>query len=412
MLKVGVLVDLGRGPHAGGHVKCWERFAEASVKINEDIDLSVHFQGSFEEIIPLGPRSRIITLKPIFSSERLFFLRNLADYSDLARNHRRLKYYLKNYDVIHTTDGHFAYAHTAARFARQRGIPMVHSSHTNTPGFTKVYSERAILRLFGENFISHLLINRLDLPDRFSRYMEKSLRKHIANCAAVLASGNDNFPVYVPDALPHTQLRRGIDKTLFHPNKSDANKLRTQYGIPNDIPLIAFVGRLDASKNIMTLVNAAKRLLDHGQEFHLILAGEGYLREEIEQALGGHVSFAGTLSPQQVAHLNASSDLFVFPSTLEVWPNAVLEAKACGTAVLVAPGGGDIYVSDQNKDGIIVENQSSSHWAAMIDELLNDPARLARVGASARKDVETRRLSWENVLREDLIPVWRRVANQ
>ena len=73
MLKVGVLVDLGRGPHAGGHVKCWERFAEASVKINEDIDLSVHFQGSFEEIIPLGPRSRIITLKPIFSSERLFF---------------------------------------------------------------------------------------------------------------------------------------------------------------------------------------------------------------------------------------------------------------------------------------------------------------------------------------------------
>ena len=124
------------------------------------------------------------------------------------------------------------------------------------------------------------------------------------------------------------------------------------------------------------------------------------------------MSFAGTLSPQQVAHLNASSDLFVFPSTLEVWPNAVLEAKACGTAVMVAPGGGDIYVSKQDKDGIIVEDQSSSHWAAMIVELLNDPARLVRIGAAARKDVETERLSWEDVLREDLIPVWRRVANQ
>ena len=97
---------------------------------------------------------------------------------------------------------------------------------------------------------------------------------------------------------------------------------------------------------------------------------------------------------------------------MEVWPNAVLEAKACGTAVMVAPGGGDIYVSKQDKDGIIVEDQSSSHWAAMIVELLNDPARLVRIGAAARKDVETERLSWEDVLREDLIPVWRRVANQ
>jgi len=412
MLKVGVLVDLGRGPHAGGHVKCWERFAEASVKIDEDIDLSVHFQGSCEEIIPLGPRCRIITLKPVFSSERLFFLRNLADYTDLARNHRRLKNYLKNYDVIHSTDAYFAYAHTAAKFTRQRGTPLIHSAHTNTPGFTKVYSECAIQRIFGKNFISHLLINRVDLPDRFSRYMQKSLRKHLVHCAAVLESGNNELTVNVPGDLSHTQLRRGIDKTLFHPNKSDPNKLRTQYGIPNNVPVIAFVGRLDGSKNIMTLVKAAKHLLDQGQEFHLVLAGKGYLQEEIEQILGGHVSFAGTLSPQQVAHLNASSDLFVFPSTLEVWPNAVLEAKACGTAVMVAPGGGDIYVSKQDKDGIIVEDQSSSHWAAMIVELLNDPARLVRIGAAARKDVETERLSWEDVLREDLIPVWRRVANQ
>jgi glycosyltransferase involved in cell wall biosynthesis len=412
MLKVGILVDLGRGPHAGGHVKCWERFAEASVGIDENIDLTVHFQGSVEETIPLGPKSRIVTLKPVFSSERLFFLRNLADYTDLARNHRRLKCYLENYDVIHTTDGYFAYAHTAAEFARQRGIPLVNSLHTNTPGFTKVYSDRAIRRTFGDSFISRLLINRAALPDRFSRYMEKSLRKHLANCSAVLASENDELTAHVPDGLPCTPLRRGIYRTLFHPNKSDANKLRTQYGIPDDVPLIAFVGRLDGSKNVMTLAHAAKHLLDHGQELHLILAGKGYLQEEIEEMLGGHVSFAGTLSPQQVAHLNASSDLFVFPSTLEVWPNAVLEAKACGTAIMVAPGGGNIYVSKPDNDGIIVEDGSPTHWATMIDELLNDPAKLARIGAAARKDVETKRLSWEDVLREDLIPVWRQAANQ
>ena len=73
MLKVGVLVNLGRGPHAGEHVKYWERFAEAAVNIDEEIDLTVHFQGPIEDNIPLGPRTRIITLQPVFSSERLFF---------------------------------------------------------------------------------------------------------------------------------------------------------------------------------------------------------------------------------------------------------------------------------------------------------------------------------------------------
>jgi glycosyltransferase involved in cell wall biosynthesis len=187
--------------------------------------------------------------------------------------------------VIHTKDGYFAYAHTAVNFSRRRGTPLIDSAHTNTPGFTKVYSERAILRIFGEGFISHLLINQVVLPDRFSRYMEKSLRKNLANYAAVLASENDELTVHIPNDLPQTQLRRGIDKTLFHPNKRDVNKLRIQHGIPSDIPLIAFVGRLDGSKNVMTLVHAAKHLLDHGQGLHLILAGKGYLQERIKKIL-------------------------------------------------------------------------------------------------------------------------------
>ena len=68
----------------------------------------------------------------------------------------------------------------------------------------------------------------------------------------------------------------------------------------------------------------------------------------------------------------------------------MLEAKACGTTVMVAPGGGDVYVSKQDKDGIIVNYQSSSYWSAMIKELLNGRSRLTRIGAAAYKDVETK----------------------
>ncbi|HAT35360.1 MAG TPA: glycosyl transferase [Rhodospirillaceae bacterium] len=411
-LKVGVLVDLERGPRAGGHVKCWERFAEASVDLGENLDLTVHFQGRQEETISLGPQTRLVTLKPVFSTERLFFLRNIADYTDLAPGHPRLKHYLRNYDVLHTTDGYFAYAQSAARFSKKHSVPLVSSLHTNTPGFTRVYSERAIRRAFGESAAARLLVDRLRLPDKFSRDMEKKLQKHLAQCRAVLASEDDALAAHVPAGVPTTQLRRGIDKSLFHPDKRDPAGLRAQFHIPEDRPVIAFVGRLDGSKNVMTLAHAAKLMLEHGKDPHLVLAGKGYYRDEIKDLLGANVSFAGTLEAEEVARLNASSDLFVFPSTLEVWPNAVLEAKACGTPVVVAPGGGGIYIRTPGEDGLVIEDQSPTSWADTIEALLEDSDRLASLGRAARQDVEQNRLSWADVLRQDLLPIWRLASNE
>ena len=42
-VKAAVLVDLARGPAAGGHVKCWERLAAASAGLEEVLDLTVFF---------------------------------------------------------------------------------------------------------------------------------------------------------------------------------------------------------------------------------------------------------------------------------------------------------------------------------------------------------------------------------
>ena len=44
-LKVGVLVDLTLTAAAGGHVKCWQRLAEAAVAYGDRLDLTVHFHG-------------------------------------------------------------------------------------------------------------------------------------------------------------------------------------------------------------------------------------------------------------------------------------------------------------------------------------------------------------------------------
>ena len=42
-LRVAALVDLERTPQAGGHVKSWERLAEAAARSHANFDLTVHF---------------------------------------------------------------------------------------------------------------------------------------------------------------------------------------------------------------------------------------------------------------------------------------------------------------------------------------------------------------------------------
>jgi len=60
-LKVGVLVDLVLTSEAGGHVKCWQRIAEAAVGCADRLDLTVHFNGAQPRRIELTtgiPRRR------------------------------------------------------------------------------------------------------------------------------------------------------------------------------------------------------------------------------------------------------------------------------------------------------------------------------------------------------------------
>jgi hypothetical protein len=146
-LKVGVLVDLALTANAGGHVKCWQRLAEAAVDLPGELDLTLHFSGPEPQIIPLSPSVRYRLLPPVFSTARL--VRELPDDTDLARWHPALARELGAYDVLHTTDAYFCYAHTATRFARRQAAPVVSSIHTNTPEYARITTRKQLERLLG-----------------------------------------------------------------------------------------------------------------------------------------------------------------------------------------------------------------------------------------------------------------------
>ncbi len=416
-LSVGVIVDLFQSPSAGGHVKCWERIAEAGR--GDEIDITVYFLGKEPAVIPLAGNVRYVHVEPVLGTSSLPFLNGIPGHTDLAPIHLRVLNRLRRHHVLHSTDAFFALARTARVLSRWSRRGLVASIHTDTPGYTRLYSKQILRRIFGDGFWGRTLYDRWRWHDRLGASMQRRLDRYLHCCDWAMASDLAQLSA-VERSVPKGRfslLRRGIDRDAFHPRHRDRARLESELGIPAGRVALLFVGRVDAGKDAMTLARAARILRDRGLPVHVVFAGEGTQNREICELLGERVTLLGNVPQRELSWLYASSDLFVFPSQIEIFPNVVLEAKASALPVLVSSAGGSAKLVRRPgpaycEDGLVVESSDSYVWAEAIDSLLRDPARRRAMGEEARRTIERAWPSWRQVLHEDLLPVWRFVARE
>jgi putative membrane protein len=413
-LRVGVLVDLYWSPTAGGHVKTWERLAATAAEAGADIDLTVHFLGDRNGTHLLGPHVRYQIHPPLFSSARLPFLSNMPDSTDLAPHNPLLTPRLRGYDVIHTTDGTFASARTAARVSRWHGIPLTSSVHTTTPYYTRVFTAATVQRLAGSGRLSRLLLDRWAVPQIAEAHMQRLLDDHHRRCAVVLASRPEDRARLA--ALLGTGrvglLRRGIERDLFNPTRRDRAWLSATFGIPPDRRVVISVGRLDAIKNVLVLARAVRQLVDQGLDLQLFCAGKGADRDAVTALLGDRVTCPGVLPPPTLARVYASADLCAQPALVEELSNAVIEAASSGLPLVVAAGSGSERFVVEGKTGLVSREATPQAWAEALAQLIADPARAAAMGREAHAWSLVHAPTWQEVLVNDLLPAWRTAAEQ
>ena len=412
-LRVGVLVDLTLKSTAGGHVKCWEHFAEAATRIPDELDLTVHFAGHRDKEQILADNVRYRILRPTFSTAALHLPIKQSDQTDLAPVHRRLEQFLGEYDVLHTTDSWFAYAKTAMRHHERTGTPLVCSTHTDVPNYTRVMARKALQRFLGQGRMQHWLLDNVGIHRRMGEWMLHRQERYLAGCDHVLASSDEDYEralrVLSPECV--SRLRRGIDKDLFHPRHRNRALIQQRHGIPADRFLLLFVGRMDEAKRPAILADAVRLLSEQGAPVHVAFVGRGPLRDSLKQTLGDAATLVDPLMHEELRDIYAGADAFVFPSATEVMPNVVIEAKASGLpCVLAAEGGSVQLVQTPGEDGILIESDDPAEWAAAIDRLRQDEPLRRRMAEAARRHIETGWPSWDDVLREDLLPVWQRVG--
>jgi len=127
----------------------------------------------------------------------------------------------------------------------------------------------------------------------------------------------------------------------FRPLKSklEINEIKKKLDIR--FPYILFAGVLQPRKNIPRLIRAFKKIIEsYNQDLQLVIAGnKGWMYEQIFQTvkqcnIGERVVFTGYVQKQELIYLMNGAEIFVLPSLYEGFGMPILEAMACGTAVV------------------------------------------------------------------------------
>ncbi|MBV9986079.1 MAG: glycosyltransferase family 4 protein, partial [Chitinophagaceae bacterium] len=125
-----------------------------------------------------------------------------------------------------------------------------------------------------------------------------------------------------------------VGSSVFIP--ADRKSARDRLGIPQDISLFLWAGRLDKNKDPMTVIKAFLRFVAQEQRAKLYFIYQtNDLKAELEKYLRQHdataaVTLVGKVEHEAMADWFSSADYFISGSAKEVFGAAVVEAMSCG----------------------------------------------------------------------------------
>ena len=193
----------------------------------------------------------------------------------------------------------------------------------------------------------------------------------------------------------------GIDLPKGAPSPEQVHTVTDPYDLPEDIPVLLFVGRLMWYKGIRIILDALASLAAGGQRFRMVFIGRGTdeaaIRETVlDLGLRDSVLFTGPVRDREALRAwYARADLFLFPSTFDTNGLVVREAAACGLASVLIRGSAAAEDVTDGRNAFLIEENAAS-MADKLKTLLAQPETLRAVGENAENDLY---LSWEDAVR-------------
>lgn len=164
-----------------------------------------------------------------------------------------------------------------------------------------------------------------------------------------------------------------IDVDAYKQIQSKRN-WKEELSLSDDTCIITYVGRLIPEKGIMKLIAAMDIVTQRDSRTVLIIAGNGLLQKEVEQAASNHIVYVGALNAADTSALLSESDVFCLPTEYpEGLPTVLLEAAIQGNAIVTSNCAGAVEVIPDRSYGAIIDNVNPGNLAEEILHYVSNP---------------------------------------
>jgi alpha-maltose-1-phosphate synthase len=276
-----------------------------------------------------------------------------------------LKKLTADLDIIYSADEFYPYSYQAVK----TGIPTIIMEWENIP------------------------FNPKGMPYSKIRKYNREQAKHFV---AITEKAKDALVIegVAPDRI--SVVPAGLDCEKFKPlerNEQVAKKL----GISDDSIRILFVGRLVSEKGVFDLLKAFSMLLTKNLNVELIIVGSGTPKMQIQirqftanLKIGDKIKFVGSIEYNQMPEIHNLADIFCLPSVpsktwAEQFGYSMVEAMACGKAVISTTSGSIPEVVKDRITGILVKPNNPTSLENAMEELVLNECEREEFGNNGRK---------------------------
>jgi glycosyltransferase involved in cell wall biosynthesis len=182
----------------------------------------------------------------------------------------------------------------------------------------------------------------------------------------------------------------------------DPSGFREKYAIPAEAPVVLFLARINKIKGVDFLVSSFARVQAQVPNAILLIVGpdDGFLPEikrQIQQlGIEANVRFAGYLAGTEKLQAYQTANVYVLPSSYEMFAITLLESLACGTPIIATDRCGLADYVRQHDLGAIVTYGETDQLQQEIIHAIQEPTQLKIRAAHGRQYV-LERFGWDHI---------------
>ncbi len=244
-------------------------------------------------------------------------------------------------------------------------------------------------------------------------------RRYLSQASGILCVSHDQvdnmkrrFPDKIVQFMPN-----GVNTAKFHADPEKGHEFKEKYGIDPQAEVILCVSRIDYTKNQEIIIELLKKLLERGDNAHVVIMGNvtsPHYMERIKSkikmyGLESKVVLIEGISTDDPDLVNAyaAASCFILPSVHEPFGIVCLEAWASGLPVIASKVGGLEKLITERETGLFFENNSLNMLIEKYDLYRKSNSLRQRIIENASREVHEK-YSW-NILVDQLIDFYERV---